>query len=189
MGWSGTRSTSSKANAPSMRTVVAFLGRRVSNAMGGRAFPLPGRVVQSESTDPWQTSGKPTTSRHRHSPSIRIRVLLTLRRPTFSWHRKVPKRRSSRPNALLRSIPVSWSRTSLFCDANNSLGRPDRALEFADKAIRLSPRDPYFWISIPPQGVAIFMKGDYAIAPLNFTQLLLSSSLALTRRSLKRTKR
>jgi hypothetical protein len=36
-----------------------------------------------------------------------------------------------------------------LCSANNFLGRPDRALELADKAIRLSPRDP---LLRPPGG-------------------------------------
>ena len=76
-------------------------------------------------------------------------------------------------------------------DANNFLVRPDRALEVADKEIRLSPRDPYLWAFLHEKGWAFFMKGEYdqaiewlrrsvAIAPHNFTLLLLSSSLALT---------
>jgi adenylate cyclase len=76
-------------------------------------------------------------------------------------------------------------------DANNFLGRPDRTLEIADKEIRLSPRDPYLWAFFHEKGWAFFMKGEYdqaiewlrrsvAIAPHNFTLLLLSSSLALT---------
>jgi adenylate cyclase len=76
-------------------------------------------------------------------------------------------------------------------EANNFLGRPDRALELADKAIRLSPRDPYLWVFFHDKGWAFFMKGEYgqaiewlrratAIGPHNFTLLLLSSSLALT---------
>ena len=75
--------------------------------------------------------------------------------------------------------------------ANNFAGRPDRAMEFADRAIRLSPRDPYLWAFFHDKGWAFFMKGEYdqaiewlrrsvAIAPHNFTLLLLSSSLALT---------
>ena len=45
-----------------------------------------------------------------------------------------------------------------LCIANNFLGRPDRAIEAADKAIRLSPRDPYLWVNYHNKGWAFFMK-------------------------------
>ena len=35
-----------------------------------------------------------------------------------------------------------------LCSANNFLGRPDRAIEYADMAIRLSPRDPVICLQI-----------------------------------------
>ena len=78
-----------------------------------------------------------------------------------------------------------------LCAANNFLGRPDRALELADKAIRLSPRDPFLRILYHMKGWAFFMKqeDDRAIEWLRraeggtvFTELILASGLALTGR-------
>jgi adenylate cyclase len=76
-----------------------------------------------------------------------------------------------------------------LCVANNFLGRPDRALELADKAIRLSPRDPHLRILYHMKGWAFFMKrqDDQAIEWLRraeggtvFTELILAAALALT---------
>ena len=78
-----------------------------------------------------------------------------------------------------------------LCAANNFLGRPDRALELADKAIRLSPRDPSLRFLYHMKGWALFMKqqDDQAIEWLRraeggtvFTELILASALALTGR-------
>ena len=78
-----------------------------------------------------------------------------------------------------------------LCAANNFLGRPDRALELADKAIRLSPRDPFLRVLYHMKGWALFMKqqDDQAIEWLRraeggtvFTELILASALALTGR-------
>ena len=76
-----------------------------------------------------------------------------------------------------------------LCGANNFLGRPDRALELADKAIRLSPRDPHLRILYHMRGWSFFMKrqDDQAIEWLRraeggtvFTELILAAALALT---------
>jgi adenylate cyclase len=76
-----------------------------------------------------------------------------------------------------------------LCAANNILGRPDRALELANKAIRLSPRDPFLRDLYHMKGWAFFMKqqDDQAIEWLRraeggdvFTELILASALALT---------
>src|SRR5579863_7311285 len=78
-----------------------------------------------------------------------------------------------------------------LCAANNFLGRPDRALELADKAMRLSPRDPHLRGMYHMKGWALFMKqqDDQAIEWLRraeggtvFTELILASALALTGR-------
>jgi adenylate cyclase len=76
-----------------------------------------------------------------------------------------------------------------LCIANNFLGRPDRALELAEKAIRLSPRDPFLRGMYHMKGWAFFMKqqDDQAIDWLRraegvsvFTDLILAAALALT---------
>jgi adenylate cyclase len=78
-----------------------------------------------------------------------------------------------------------------LCAANNFLGRPDRALELADKAIRLSPRDPGLRDLYHQRGWALFEKRlyDQAIEWLQraegvspFTEWLLASAFALTGR-------
>jgi adenylate cyclase len=78
---------------------------------------------------------------------------------------------------------------SVLCAANNYLGRPDRALKFADEAVRLSPRDPFLNIFHHHKGWAFFMKQQYELAigwlrraehVIPFTDLLLASALALT---------
>jgi TolB-like protein len=79
------------------------------------------------------------------------------------------------------------------CLANGCLGRPDLTLEFADEAIRLSPRDPALWIFYHYKGWAFFMKQQYEAAidwvlrsraehvdP--FADLLLAAAFALTGR-------
>jgi adenylate cyclase len=83
----------------------------------------------------------------------------------------------------------------VLCLANNFLGRPDRAMEYADTAIRLSPRDPYIFSNYHSKGWAFFMKeqDDHAIEWLRrsaaaapgaepFTYLLLASASALNGR-------
>ena len=83
----------------------------------------------------------------------------------------------------------------ILCLANNFLGRPDRAMEYADTAIRLSPRDPYIFGNYHAKGWAFFMKeqDDHAIEWLRrsaaaapgaepFTYLLLASAYALNGR-------
>jgi adenylate cyclase len=81
---------------------------------------------------------------------------------------------------------------SNLCAANNFLGRPNSALELADEAIRLSPRDPFLPAFYHHKGWAFFMKQQYEPAVewlrragygIPFTNLLLASALALTSRS------
>jgi adenylate cyclase len=78
------------------------------------------------------------------------------------------------------------------CMAYNFLGRPDRAIELADEAVRLSPRDPFLPGFYHHKGWAFFMKQQYEtaiewlrraehISP--FTDLLLAAASALTGRS------
>jgi adenylate cyclase len=105
------------------------------------------------------------------------------------------KRRLSRRSAALLSTPASSNAYDPLCAANNFLGRPDRAIEAADMAIRLSPRDPLIWTKYHVKGWALFMKDqdDHAIEWLRrtaaaapgaepFTYLLLSSAYALNGR-------
>jgi adenylate cyclase len=82
----------------------------------------------------------------------------------------------------------------LLCEANNYLGRPDRGLEYIDKAIRLSPRDPNLSWSYGEKAWSLLMlqQDDLAIEWLRRTlalrpevpiqHALLASTLALTGR-------
>ena len=58
-----------------------------------------------------------------------------------------------------RSLALNPSYINAYvalCSANNFLGRPDRALELADKAIRLSPRDPFLRELYHHEGMGLF---------------------------------
>jgi predicted Zn-dependent protease len=80
------------------------------------------------------------------------------------------------------------------CEANNYLGRPDRGLEYIDKAIRLSPRDPllYWFYGEKAWSLLMLQQDDLAIEWLRRTvklapevpisHALLASTLALTGR-------
>jgi adenylate cyclase len=82
----------------------------------------------------------------------------------------------------------------LLCEANNYLGWPDRGVEYADKAIRLSPRDPMLGWFYGEKAWALLMRqqDDLAIEWLRRTvkrvpdvpisHALLASTLALTGR-------
>jgi len=83
---------------------------------------------------------------------------------------------------------------ALLCEANNYLGRPDMGMEYVDKAIRLSPRDPLLAWFYAEKAWALLMqqKDDLAIEWLRRTlkihpdipiqYALLASTLALTGR-------
>jgi adenylate cyclase len=86
----------------------------------------------------------------------------------------------------------------LLCEANNYLGRPDRGLEYINKAIRLSPRDPNLPWSYGEKAWALLMlqQDDLAIEWLRRTvklvnnpvsHALLASTLALTGRQAEAT--
>ena len=91
-----------------------------------------------------------------------------------------------------RSLALNPSYINAYvalCSANNFLGLPDRALELADKAVRLSPRDPFLRELYHQKGWAFFMKqqDDQAIEWLRraeggdvFTDLIFAAALALT---------
>jgi adenylate cyclase len=82
----------------------------------------------------------------------------------------------------------------LLCEANNYLGRPDRGLEYINKAIHLSPRDPNMPWNYAEKAWALLMQqqDDLAIEWLRrtlalrpeipVTHALLASALALTGR-------
>lgn len=89
-------------------------------------------------------------------------------------------------NPSLVGAYIALAEASIFA------GRPDRALEYDDTAIRLSPRDPGLAVFYHDKGWAFFVKGQYdqaiewlgraaAIRPsYKDTQLLLASALVLT---------
>jgi len=82
----------------------------------------------------------------------------------------------------------------VLCEANNFQGRPEKGLEYADKAIRLSPRDPLLAGFYAEKAWALLMlqRDDQAIEWLrrslamapedSIQQALLASALALTGR-------
>jgi adenylate cyclase len=83
---------------------------------------------------------------------------------------------------------------AFLCEANNYQGRPDRGMEYADKAIRLSPRDPLLsWFYSEKAWALLMLKEDdlaiewlrrtLKIAPeIPIQHALLASTLALAGR-------
>jgi adenylate cyclase len=81
-----------------------------------------------------------------------------------------------------------------LCQPNNFLGRPEKCIEYADKAIRLSPRDPLMadFYGLKAWALLMLQRDDQAIewlrrslalAPeISIEQALLASALALTGR-------
>ncbi len=82
----------------------------------------------------------------------------------------------------------------VLCQANNFLGRPEKCIEYADRAIRLSPRDPLLAAFYGEKAWALLMlqRDDQAIdwerralamtPEMSIEQALLASALALTGR-------
>ena len=83
---------------------------------------------------------------------------------------------------------------AILCEANNFQGRPEQCIEYADKAIRLSPRDPLLAQFYGEKAWALLMlqrddqaiewtRRSLAMVPENsIQQALLASALALTGR-------
>jgi TolB-like protein/Tfp pilus assembly protein PilF len=55
-----------------------------------------------------------------------------------------------------------------FCQANLALGLPEKTIEYADKAMRLSPPDPYLYVFYAQEGLANIMlrRDDRAVTCL-----------------------
>jgi adenylate cyclase len=55
-----------------------------------------------------------------------------------------------------------------FCQANLALGLPEKTIEYADRAMRLSPPDPYLYVFYAQEGLAHIMlrRDDRAVACL-----------------------
>jgi TolB-like protein/class 3 adenylate cyclase len=96
---------------------------------------------------------------------------------------------ADRSLALNPSFVIAYSD---LCIASSFLGRPQKAVEYADKAIRLSPRDPLLYVFHLEKGFAfsLLQEDDQAIEWLRravaaapqypVPQALLASALAMT---------
>jgi adenylate cyclase len=83
---------------------------------------------------------------------------------------------------------------SALCTASSFLGRPEKAVEYAEKAMRLSPRDPWLYVFHFQKGFALSLlhQDDEAIEWLHravasapqwpLPQALLAAALAMTGR-------
>jgi tetratricopeptide (TPR) repeat protein len=98
---------------------------------------------------------------------------------------------------LEQTLALSPSFVAVYealCEANNFLGRPERCIEYAEKAIRLSPRDPLLAGFYAAKAWALLMlqrddqsiewtRRSLAMVPDNsIQQALLASALAQTGR-------
>ncbi len=185
--------------ADQTKLAAAFsLCNRALNIDSGNILALTGvammhilPVIQAQSTDPQAAI--------RRAEELVSRALELDPNYYFAHFAKAyvlmgQKRTEEAVVELERSLALNPSFIDAYiglCDANNFLGRPDRALELADKGIRLSPRDPMLRFFYHMKGWAFFMKqqDDQAIEWLRraegssiFTELLLASALALTGR-------
>src|SRR5262249_46600299 len=97
--------------------------------------------IRRRSASPSATSNGPTNWCRGRSPSIQITRMLTRGKPMYSWSGGTRTKRCRRRNARCPwtrpcQTPMrAWAKHPWRSDALNSL-------EFFDKAIRLSPRDP-----------------------------------------------
>jgi adenylate cyclase len=151
-------------------------------------------VIRVESTDP-QTA-------IRHADELASRALVIDR--NFHWahfaraYILIAEKRNEEAiveaEQILALSPSFIPSYELLCEANNFLVRPEKCIEYADKAIRLSPRDPLLWVFYADKGWSLLLqqqddqaiewvRRSLAIAPdTSVQQVLLTSALALTGR-------
>jgi TolB-like protein len=122
------------------------------------------RVLVSRSTDPEADLGRAdelasraiaAASNHYWAHYSKAAVLLAQRRTEAAFVQ------AERSLALNPSFTPSYG---ILCSANRFLGRPERAIECADTAIRLSPRDPFLFLYYLQKAHAYFALGKNADA-------------------------
>ena len=140
------------------------------------------------------TSGRLTNWCRERLRLTQMSTGFTSPRPRFCWHRSISTRRSSRRNVASPLIPVSSVPTVPCVIASSFLGQPQKAIDYADKAIRLSPRDPILYVFYLVKGFALSLlhQDDQAIGWLRragaaapqwpLPQALLAAELSLTGR-------
>jgi adenylate cyclase len=170
------------------------IDNRNAIALTFMALKYIGPVIRVESTDPQAAI--------RHADELVSRALAIDQ--NFSWAHDVralvlvaQKRNEEaivEAEQILALSPSFVPSYELLCQANCFLVRPEKCIEYADKAIRLSPRDPLLWTFYADKGWALMILQQYdqaiewvrrslAIAPdTSVQQLLLTSALALTGR-------
>jgi adenylate cyclase len=170
------------------------IDNRNAIALTFMAYKYIGPVIGVESTDPQAAT--------RHADELVSRALVIDR--NFDWAHNfkalVLTAQKRNEEAIVEAEQILALNPSfilvydLLCEANNFLGRPERCIEDADKAIRLSPRDPLLWVFYADKAWALLMqqqddqaiewvRRSLAIAPdTSVQQLLLTSALALTGR-------
>ena len=164
---------------------------RNANALALMAFKYAIPVIQSQSTSPQADIRQADEFVSRALAIDRDSYLAHAAKAYVLLAQKRTEEAIVEGERSLALNPSFMQAYFVLCEANNFLGRPDQALELADKAIRLSPRDPFLFVFFHDKGWALFMKGQYdqaiewlrraaAITPLNFAILMLSSALALT---------
>jgi TolB-like protein len=161
-------------------------------ALSALALMVTVSVIQAQSVDPQADLAR---AEELVSRALALDADSDIAHITKSWMLMGQNRHEQAISEAERALALNPSYIETYsccCAANNYLGRPDRALEFANEAIRLSPRDPFLNLFHHYKGWAFFMEQQYepAIDWLRraehnnpFTDLLLASALALTGRS------
>jgi TolB-like protein/cytochrome c-type biogenesis protein CcmH/NrfG len=134
-------------------------------ALGLSAISDISPVVISQSSDP--------TAATRHADELASRALAIdpnhdLAHLAKAWVLMAQNRHEEAIIEAERSLALNPSNINAYMVlgvANNFLCRPDRSIEFVDKAIRLSPRDPHLWGFYEIKGEAFFImrQDDRAI--------------------------
>jgi len=121
------------------------------------AWKFIGPVLEGQSSDP---QGDIRRADEFVTQAIAVEPNLYIAHRTKAWvlfSQKRPEEALVEAERSLALNPSFIDAYTLLCLANNMLGRPERALELADKAIRLSPRDPKLPILYWQKALAYFM--------------------------------
>jgi len=126
-------------------------------ALAGMAWKFLGPVLEGQSTD---REGDLRRADEFVTQAIAIDPNLYFSHRIKGWvliQQKRPEEAIVEGERSLALNPSFIDAYTLLCLANYSLGRPERTLELADKAIRLSPRDPKLPLLYYQKGLAYFL--------------------------------
>jgi adenylate cyclase len=126
-------------------------------ALAIMAWKFVGPVLEGQSSDP---QGDIRRADQFVTQAIAVEPNLYIAHRAKAWVLFSQKRPEEALVEAERSLALNPGFTEIYpllCLANYTLGRPERALELADKAIRLSPRDPKLPLLYWQKALSYFM--------------------------------